>query len=136
MRFPAAQKREALEKLHVLLVLGEHLLTLLNDLLDLATMEAGRMEYSKDIVARTLMELDALIKAKKLDLKVRSGEHTEASLDKPHIIQVLVNLVSNAIKFSSVGDHIGIELSEDRLESGEGFAAALSMTDPAFPTTN
>jgi PAS domain S-box-containing protein len=104
---------------------GDRLLTLLNDLLDLAKMEAGRMEYKferaelKDVVAHTLMELDPLIKAKNLEMELNIGERTDALFDRAHLIQVVINLVSNAIKFSSVGSHVGIEVAEDRLGNGE-----------------
>ncbi len=83
------------------------------------------MEYKfehadlKDVVRHTLMELDPLIKAKQLKISVELEEHTDAHFDRSHVIQVLINLVSNAIKFSAAGSKIGIELNEDRLSSGE-----------------
>jgi PAS domain S-box-containing protein len=119
---------------------GDRLLTLLNDLLDLAKMEAGRMEYKiehadlKDVVAHTLMELDPLIKAKNLDMQVKLGEDTDAHFDKHHLIQVMINLVSNAIKFSSAGTHIGIELAEDSLGNGErGVRCRVVDEGPGIP---
>jgi PAS domain S-box-containing protein len=104
---------------------GSRLLNLLNNLLELAKMEDGRMEYKfehtdlKQVVEHTLMELDPLIKAKNQQINVSLGNHTEAVIDKTHLIQVLVNLVSNAIKFTPVGSQIGIELSNDRLEDDQ-----------------
>ncbi len=119
---------------------GERLLALLNDLLDLSKMEAGRVNYKieradlKDVVAHTLIELDPLIKAKNLEMQVRSGEHTEALFDRPHLIQVLINLVSNAIKFSKAGGHIVIDLSEDRLGNGEqGIRCRIVDDGPGIP---
>jgi PAS domain S-box-containing protein len=119
---------------------GERLLTLLNDLLDLAKMEAGRMEYKieradlKDVVTHTLMELDPLIKSKNLQMRVKLDEHTDALFDKAHLIQVMINLVSNAIKFSSAGSCIGIDLSEDRLENGErGIRCRVVDEGPGIP---
>ncbi len=119
---------------------GERLLILLNDLLDLAKMEAGRMEYKieradlRDVVAHTLMELDPLINAKNLEMQVSLGEHTDALFNKARLIQVLVNLVSNAIKFSKAGSHIGIELFEDRLGSGEqGVRCRVVDEGPGIP---
>jgi PAS domain S-box-containing protein len=104
---------------------GGRLLGLLNDLLDLSKMEAGRMEYKlertdlNDVVEHTLIELDPLIKAKKLEICVGSQGQTDAHFDRAHLLQVLVNLLSNAIKFSSAGSKIVIELHEDCLSSGE-----------------
>ena len=88
---------------------GKRLLNLLNDLLDVAKLEAGRTEYRRepgdlrDVVHHTLMELDPLIKGKNMQVCLRIGEHTKAVFDKQHMIQVLVNLVSNAVKFSEFG---------------------------------
>jgi PAS domain S-box-containing protein len=119
---------------------GERLLTLLNDLLDLAKMEAGRMEYKieradlKDVVAHTLMELDPLIKAKNIEMQVKLGQHTDAIFDKAHLIQVMINLVSNAIKFSSAGSRIGIDLSEERLgNGGQGLCCRVIDEGPGIP---
>ncbi len=119
---------------------GERLLILLNDLLDLAKMEAGRMEYKfeyvdlREVVEHALMELDPLIKAKKLEMSVRLEEHTTAHFDRAHLIQVLVNLISNAIKFSTPGSQIGIDLAEDRVSSGgRGVRCRVADEGPGIP---
>jgi signal transduction histidine kinase len=119
---------------------GKRLLILLNDLLDLAKMEAGRMEYKferadlRDVVAHTLMELDPLIKAKTIEMQVTLGVHTDALFNKARLTQVLVNLVSNAIKFSDAGSHVGIELSEARLGSGkQGVRCRVIDEGPGIP---
>ncbi len=94
---------------------GKRLLKLLNDLLALAKMNAGKIDYKRepgdlaDVVEHTLIELDPLIKGKNLTIR-RELLHAEAVFDKPHMIQVLVNLVSNAIKFSSEGSQICVEI--------------------------
>ena len=131
---------DVVECLNNVTTAGERLLTLLNNLLDLAKMDAGRMQYKfervdlKDVVAHTLMELDPLIRSKKLEMKVSLGEHADALCDRAHLIQVLINLVSNAIKFSSAGSHIGIELSEDRLQNGErGVRCRVVDEGPGIP---
>jgi PAS domain S-box-containing protein len=104
---------------------GKRLLRLLNDLLDLAKMDAGKVDYKFEhadlmqVVEHTLMELDPLIKAKNLQMQVTTANHTDAVFDRTHLIQVLVNLLANAIKFSSAGSRISIELCDDRLASGE-----------------
>jgi signal transduction histidine kinase len=119
-------KTDGIEKyLNNVTTSGKRLLHLLNHLLDLAKMEEGRMEYRferadlKDVVDHTLMELDPLIKAKNLQMHVTYGERTDALFDRNHLIQVLINLVSNAIKFSNAGSEIGIELSEHCESGGE-----------------
>jgi PAS domain S-box-containing protein len=119
---------------------GERLLGLLNDLLDLSKIEAGRMKYNfvhadlRDIVEWALVELDPLIKAKQLDMSVRLEGHTEACFDKSHLTQVLINLLSNAIKFSDTGRKLGIELSEGFLRSDEpGVRCRVIDDGPGIP---
>ncbi len=120
---------------------GKRLLGLLNDLLNLAKLEAGKMEYRrelagmKEVVDQALMELDPLIKAK--DIKVcASGDCPEAVFDKPHIIQVVVNLLSNAIKFSAPGSQIAIELSEVRApDCGPELRCRVIDEGPGIPET-
>jgi signal transduction histidine kinase len=119
---------------------GKRLLNLLNNLLNLAKMESGRVEYKKeradlkDVIEYALMELDPLIKAKNLKMSVDLDRQTEAVFDKPHMIQVVVNLLSNAIKFSSAGGQILITLFEERSDRGET-AVGCRITDegPGIP---
>ena len=137
----AVKEGEDIEKyLNNITTAGERLLILLNDLLDLAKMEAGRMEYKfeyadlSEVVEHALIELDPLIKAKKLEISVRLEEHTAAHFDRAHLIQVLINLISNAIKFSNPGSQIGIDLSEDRVSSGErGVRCRVADEGPGIP---
>jgi PAS domain S-box-containing protein len=134
-------KTEGVEKyLNNVATSGKRLLHLLNDLLDLAKMEEGRMEYRfersdvKDVVDHALMELDPLIKAKNLEMRVSLGERTDAFIDRNHIIQVLINLLSNAIKFSNPGSRIGIEVCEEQLCGGErGIRCRVIDDGPGIP---
>ena len=119
-------KTEGIEKyLNNITASGRRLLNLLNDLLNLAKMEEGKMEYKlergdlKDVVEHTLMELDPLIREKNVQMRVKLEDCTDAVFSRNHLIQVLINLVSNAVKFSNPGSQIAINLSEDRLSSGE-----------------
>jgi signal transduction histidine kinase len=120
---------------------GKRLLVLLNDLLDLSKMDANKMEYKrehgdlKEAVERTLVELDPLLKRKNLKVRVELGEKdTEAIFDKHHMVQVLVNIVSNAIKFSNAEGKISIELSEERLPDDEpGLRCSVIDQGPGIP---
>ncbi|HEV8267410.1 MAG TPA: response regulator [Thermoanaerobaculia bacterium] len=86
---------------------GRHLLTLINDILDLSKIEAGRMELSLEVfdigtlVARLRSTVDPMLKknGNVLEVKGDSGAGTMRS-DETKIFQVLVNLLSNAAKFS------------------------------------
>jgi PAS domain S-box-containing protein len=100
---------------------GNHLLELINDILDLAKIEANEMtlDYQasniKNICQSSLMFIRqmAIQKNLQLDLKGPPSE-LETSLDERRIRQVLINLLSNAIKFTPSGGKITLEYSLDR----------------------
>ena len=86
---------------------GKHLLGLINDVLDLAKIEAGQLvlsieEYSmQDVVQTVVSATESLAAAKKLPLKVEySKDMPPGQGDERRIAQVLLNLVGNAIKFT------------------------------------
>jgi signal transduction histidine kinase len=90
---------------------GMHLLSLINQILDLAKVEAGRMELDLERVAvdalvrDTLSMLDAMAEAKGLTLRRELPARTElVQTDGGKLRQILINLVGNAIKFTSEGE--------------------------------
>ncbi len=83
---------------------------LINDVLDFQKLEAGQMEYGfsscdvNKLVWETLPDLASLAKQKGLEIATALSEGLpEVPLDKDRMTQVLVNLVSNAVKFTSSG---------------------------------
>ena len=94
---------------------GERLLKLLNDLLDLSKLEAGRTVFSRHptdlfvLAADVAAELRELAQAKRLSVVVQEPEESGlAWCDPDRIGQVLRNLISNAIKFTPDGRKISI----------------------------
>ena len=90
---------------------GRHLLGLINDVLDLSKIEAGRVtlslqEYSmQEVVQAVFTAMQPLAAAKNLALKVTTPPNLPAGKgDQRRIAQVLLNLVGNAIKFTESGD--------------------------------
>jgi protein-histidine pros-kinase len=86
---------------------GEHLLLIINDILDLSKVEAGKMELvnEKFSVHEMLEETITLIKFKAIKHHIKIIRDIDFQLefmdgDKQKIIQVLFNLLSNAVKFS------------------------------------
>lgn len=86
---------------------GTRLLSFLNNLLDLSKMESGTMELKfehkdfSDVVDHVLLELESLINVKKVSVVVnKQSSDTTAYFDYTRMIQVMINLCSNAIKFS------------------------------------
>jgi signal transduction histidine kinase len=90
---------------------GEHLLRLINDILDLARVEAGRLELNKTALPITpLLEemmrtAHGLLKERPVLLRREfQGVLPTVVADEMRVRQVLLNLVSNACKFTSVGE--------------------------------
>ena len=97
---------------------GHHLLKLINDVLDLSKIEAGSLklslsEYAFDEVARSaITATEPIIRAKKLSLNVVIPSHlSQARGDERRLTQVLLNLLSNAAKFTDAGE-IRLEVTE------------------------
>ncbi len=103
------------EYLQDILSSGQHLLSLINDILDLSKIEAGRMELARAPfhLPRALENALILVKERAarhgislhMDVDPRLGELVG---DERKIKQVLLNLLSNAVKFTSEGGRIGI----------------------------
>ena len=113
---------------------GSHLLNLINDVLDLAKIEAGRLslslsEYSMAEVVQTVFtSIEALAAEKKLELKVIvPNDLTTGKGDEQRLAQVLLNLLGNAIKFTEQG-----EVSVEMTVSNEKFLVSVSDTGPGL----
>lgn len=97
---------------------SQHLLTLINDILDLSKIEAGKLEFHLEVVAleRLIAEAVASVmpqaEARELEIEVHAGAELEAWADKVRVHQLLLNLLSNAIKFTPAGGRISIEARE------------------------
>ncbi len=100
----------------------QHLLALINDLLDYAKVESGRVEYDMqptrvaDVVARIapLIEPQTIEKALRLDVRLSAAPETHAIevwADPDRLGQILLNLLSNAVKFTPAGGRVGVELA-------------------------
>jgi signal transduction histidine kinase len=90
---------------------GKHLLKLINDVLDLSKIEAGRLtlsftDYSiKQVVQNVSAAVEPLVNEKRLGFKVEVPLELPLGWgDERRLTQVLLNLVSNAIKFTEVGE--------------------------------
>ena len=96
---------------------GEHLLHLINEILDLARIDAGKLDLQEEVLdARSLVERTiALVKdraaAALLNLAVDIEEGMPPLwVDRTRLTEILLNLLSNAIKFSELGGHIGVSV--------------------------
>lgn len=86
---------------------------LVNDLLDIAKIEAGKMEMSfddlllNDVVAQSVNAVRAVADARKINIAVE-GPEVECFADGNRLIQVLVNFLSNAVKYSPDGSTVRV----------------------------
>ena len=106
---------------------GRHLLQLVNDILDLAKIEAGRLTLEPEpIDLGTLLQdmrrgLESLAAAKHQTLTVEFGENVPTlTADRGKVKQILYNLLSNAIKFTMDGGRIGVRASAAQSADGAG----------------
>ncbi len=90
---------------------GEYLLALLNDILDLSKVEAGKMEIHQQQLdvrrlvedVQALMEVRALEEGIPLHFEWEKEVPTEVTADQIRVRQILVNLIGNALKFTDEG---------------------------------
>ena len=108
---------------------GEHLLTIINDILDISKIEAGRMELEilptdpREIVQQVeeLMKGPATDKGLALNVDCASDTSAHVALDPTRLRQIVLNLVSNAIKFTSEG---AVSISLERVPADRSAADA------------
>ena len=98
---------------------AQHLLALINDILDLAKIEAGRMPLHlddvtlADIVTEISQQIEPLVKKKSLSFNVEMPpKPLTLHTDRTKVKQILLNLLSNAVKFTHKGG-IWVTISRD-----------------------
>jgi signal transduction histidine kinase len=109
---------------------GGHLLDLINDVLDLSKIDAGKMELRESVFSVSDLIHDAVVlvrdKAKDhVGLEVRLGGKIEVNADKRLTMQILINLLSNAVKFTPKGGMITVGLEDT---SGRGIEIFVADT--------
>ncbi|RKT21611.1 PAS domain S-box-containing protein [Paraburkholderia sp. RAU2J] len=125
LRRDAAMTERQLSSLGVIEQSGEHLLKLIDDILDFARIEAGKLELNVTDVSvgpflRTIAEMVAVRADQKrlvLSLEVPSNLSKVIRVDEKRLRQVLLNLLANAVKFTDQGEVALIvrTISEGRL---------------------
>ncbi len=106
---------------------GKHLLSLINDILDLAKVESGKMELELDtfslretLGASLMMFKEKAQKAQvELNLELATEADVEITADQRKLKQIVFNLLSNAIKFTQAGGNVNVRARLMRDEGGE-----------------
>jgi signal transduction histidine kinase len=96
---------------------GSHLLDLINDILDLAKIETGKLQLESHVFdfKETVATVDRVIKGMAAERNVTvvtqvSPEVSTALLDEVRVKQILLNLLSNAVKFSNEGGFVHLKV--------------------------
>jgi signal transduction histidine kinase len=117
---------------------GTHLLSLINDILDMSKIEAGKMELEisevkiSDIIRSSLVMVKekALVHSINLEVQIGEGVETlEIMGDQRKLKQVMFNLLSNATKFTPDGGNIKVEAYR------EGHDVVVSVSDTGIGIT-
>ncbi len=121
---------------------SDSLLTIINDILDFSKIEAGKMELEeqefnlRDCIEDSLDLMAATVAKKKLDLVYMIDEQTPSGLisDVSRLRQILVNLINNAVKFTSIGE-VTVNIFSKRLnESNYEIHFAVKDTGIGIPS--
>ena len=123
--------RETLERVKTN---GQHLLALINDVLDLSRMEAGQLTLSLgdyamgEVVHAAVSAVESLAAGKKLALKaIVPADLPPGRGDERRLTQVVLNLAGNAIKFTDIG-----EISIEARAADGAFVVSVSDTGPGI----
>ncbi|MGQ9865922.1 MAG: PAS domain-containing sensor histidine kinase [Pseudanabaenaceae cyanobacterium] len=135
---PPQRERDRIDRnLSIVTIEAERLLLLVEDMLDIAKMEAGKIEWRMGWVAvpelctQAIAATAALAEAKGLPVVTAFSENCPLIWgDRDRLVQVLVNLLSNAIKFTEMGQITcrvqegpqGVQIAV--VDTGEGIAPA------------
>lgn len=102
--------KQVRENLNIIIAEGDRLTSLINDVLDIAKIEAGKVEWNmqslpiSEIIDRAIAATTVLAQAGKLQIIRQIDPNLpEVIGDRDRLIQVLINLLSNAIKFTPTG---------------------------------
>jgi signal transduction histidine kinase/DNA-binding response OmpR family regulator len=115
--------RQVKENLNIIISEGERLTSLINDVLDIAKIESGKVEWNmqplnpKDVVEQAIAATSVLAQNSKIILKADIAPDLPTIVaDQGRLIQVVINLISNAIKFTRKGSvTCEVKCTEDEL---------------------
>lgn len=115
---------------------GDHLLSLVNDLLDLSKIESGNMELEisevnlKKLIKRSTLFIKEKVFSKRLGLSVEIDINIDTiTADERLIKQVLVNLLSNAVKFTPESGRISVKVKKVLANSESEKMLEISIED-------
>lgn len=120
---------KVIECLRKITLSSKHLLGLINDVLDMSKIESGKLTFHVDLVSlRDMMEsivgiIQPQVKAKKqsFDIFIQKIQTENIYADSVRLNQVLLNLLSNAMKFTPEGGDITVTVAQEDSPKGETY---------------
>ena len=136
---PAATR----ESLHKIRLASSHLLTLINDILDISKVESGKLNLSPvsfSIVECTenLVNISRpMVKEKNIDFNFRVNrfEHEYLYADQLRLNQIFINLLSNAIKYTQPGGRVCVDLKETQGSTEKSAVLTYTVADTGIGMT-
>ncbi|MDH5719826.1 MAG: ATP-binding protein [Spirochaetia bacterium] len=103
---------------------GQHLLGLINDILDYSKIESGRIEFLaekacfSEILAESVNLIQPLAEQYSIDVKLQGDKDWTLMVDRVRFRQIIVNLLSNAIKYNKPNGNVQVNYYEHTIEKG------------------
>ena len=118
-------KDHVMDYLSKISVSSRHLLSLINDVLDMSRIESGKMKIDENEVhlpdlihdIRTIIQSNIKAKQQELFIDTQDVKHEDIITDKLRLSQVLINILTNAVKFTPAGGTISFRLIERSCET-------------------
>lgn len=134
MQLPGPLNNDQRKQLQTVQHGAKHLLSLINDILDLAKIESGKIELSyediecHEVINYILSFLEGMAKAKNIEFSATMpDEKIYVRSDRRSLAQILINLTNNAIKFTERG-FVNIQLNIKRIEDHDYVVIAIEDT--------
>ncbi len=129
---------EQQEYLQEILSAGQHLLALINEVLDLAKVESGDIRINPTTVAlyplckECCALMQPLAQPRNIEISLECAEHIAVHADYTRLKQVLINLLSNAVKYNHDGGHVWLRVRSSE-QSSEHIYLEVCDTGPGLP---
>ena len=130
-------RQTVLEYLKKIDISGKHLLALINDILDMSRIESGNVRLESapvhlpDVLdeLKTILQGSADAKRQRLSIETRNVTHEDVITDKLRLTQVLINIASNAVKYTQEAGTIDITVTERPCDEAGHSVYEISVKD-------